>query len=141
MLADATIVDAKQLCSSNFIFSSSGMMLYNFALVQRWANYGPRAKFGRPVLLFWPAGTYTNLNSHRELSGRPFFPLEIMDGSDFQKNKPQPCKIGIKNEKNEVRTFYFGDHISTWTVISKKKVFTFFSNQHVARGLQIWPFV
>ena len=38
-----------------------------------WANYGPRAKSGPPVLLFWPAGTYTNLNSHRELSGRPFF--------------------------------------------------------------------
>ena len=26
-----------------------------------------------PVLLFWPAGTYTNLNSDRELSERPFF--------------------------------------------------------------------
>ena len=23
--------------------------------------------------------------------------------------------------KNEVKTFYFGDHIRTWTVISKKK--------------------
>ena len=41
-----------------------------------------------------------------------------MDGSDFQKNKPQRCKIGIKNE---VKTFYFGDHIRMWTVISKKK--------------------
>ena len=44
-----------------------------------------------------------------------------MDGSDFQKNKPQRYKIGIKNEKNEVKTFYFGDYICTWTVISKKK--------------------
>ena len=41
-----------------------------------------------------------------------------MDGSDFQKNKPQRCKTGIKNE---VKTFYFGDHIRTLTVISKKK--------------------
>ena len=63
------------------------------------------------------AGTYTNLNSHSDLSGRSFFPLEIMDGSDFQKNRPQRCKIGIKNE---VKTFYFGDHIRTWTVISKR---------------------
>ena len=58
-----------------------------------------------------------------------------MDGSDFQKNKPQRSKIGIKNEKNEVKTFYFGDHIWTWSVISKKKkVFIFFSNQRAARG-------
>ena len=58
-----------------------------------------------------------------------------MDGSDFQKNKPQLCKIGIKNEKNEVKTFYFGDHIRTRTVISKKeKVFTLFSNQRAACG-------
>ena len=44
-----------------------------------------------------------------------------MDTSDFQKNKPQRRKIGIKNEKNEVKTFYFGDHIRTRTVISEKK--------------------
>ena len=44
-----------------------------------------------------------------------------MDGSNFQKTKPQRCEIGIKNEKNEVEIFYFGDHIRTWTVISKKK--------------------
>ena len=56
---------------------------------------------------------------------KTFFPLEIMDGSDFQKNKPQRRKIGIKNEKNEVKTSYFGDHIRTWTVISKKKIFCF----------------
>ena len=41
-----------------------------------------------------------------------------MDGSDFEKIKPQRCKIGIKNE---AKTSYFGDHIRTWTVISKKK--------------------
>ena len=52
---------------------------------QTWANYGPRAKSDPPVLLFWPAGTYTNLNSRREFDVRPFFPLEIMGGSDFQK--------------------------------------------------------
>ena len=90
-------------------------------LDQTWANYGPRAKSGSLVLLFWPAGIYTKLNSHRELNGRPFIPLEIMNDSDFQKNKPQRCKIGIKNEKNKVKTFYFGDHIRTKTVISKKK--------------------
>ena len=44
-----------------------------------------------------------------------------MDDSDFQKNKPQRCKIGIKNEKNEMKMFYFGDHIRTWTVIFKKR--------------------
>ena len=61
-----------------------------------------------------------------------FFPLEIMDGSNFQQNKPQRCKTGIKNE---VKTSCFGDHIRTWTVISKKKkVFTLFSNQRAARG-------
>ena len=86
-----------------------------FELEQTWANYGPRAKSGPPVILFWPTVTNTNLNSHRELSGRPFFSL---NGSDFQQNKPQRCKIGIKNE---VKTFHFGDHIRTWTVISKKK--------------------
>ena len=53
-------------------------------------------------------------------------------GSDFQQNKPQQCKIGIKNE---VKTFYLGHHIRTWTVIfKKKKVFTLFSNQRAARG-------
>ena len=52
---------------------------YLYSLEQTWAKYGP------PVLLFWPASTYTNLNSHREFSGGPFFPFEIMDGSDFQK--------------------------------------------------------
>ena len=74
-----------------------------------------------------------NSHFHHELSGRPFFPLEITDGSDFQKNKPQRCKIEMKNE---VKTFDFGDHIRTWTVISKKekKVFTLFSNQRAARG-------
>ena len=76
------------------------------------------AKSGPPVLLFWSTGTYANLNSYRELSGRPFFPLEIMDGSDFQENKPQQCKTGIKNE---VKTFHFGNHIRTWTVIFKKR--------------------
>ena len=82
-----------------------------YSLDQTWANYDPRAQSSPPVLLFWPAGTYTNLNFHRELSGeRPFFSLEIMDGCDFQKNKPQRCEIGIKNE---VKTIYFGDHIRT----------------------------
>ena len=92
------------------------------------------AKSGPPVLLFWPTRTYTNLNSHRELSRRLFYPLEIMDGSDFQKNMPQLCKIGIKNEKNNAKTFYFEDHICTWIVIFKKKVLTLFSNQRAARG-------
>ena len=55
-----------------------------------------------------------------------------MDGSDFQNNKPQRCKIGIENE---VKTFYFENHIRAWTVISKK-IFTLFSNQRdAARGL------
>ena len=63
-----------------------------------------------------------------------------MDGSDFQKNKPQRCKIEMKNEKNEVKTFYFGDYICTWTVISnKKKVFTSFYNQRAARGFTVFP--
>ena len=61
-----------------------------------------------------------------------------MDGSDFQKNKPQRCKIEIKNE---VKTFYFGGQIRTWTVISKKrKVFTLFSNQRAARGFNSFFF-
>ena len=93
----------------------------NHAFEQIWANYGPQAKSGPPILLFWPADTYTNLNSHRELSGRPFFVLEIIDGSVFQKNKPQRYKIEIKKEKNEMKTFHFEDHIRTWTVISEKK--------------------
>ena len=54
-----------------------------------------------------------------------------MGGSGFQKNKPQRCKNGIKNEKSEVKTFYFGDHIRTWTVISQGKVFTLCSNHSV----------
>ena len=97
-------------------------------------NYGPRAKSGLPVLLFWPAGTYGNLHSHHEFSGRPFFRLEITNGSDFPKKKPQRCIIEMKNE---VKTFDFGDHIRTWTVISEKKekkVFTLFSNQRATRG-------
>ena len=67
-----------------------------------------------------------------------------MDGSDFEKNKPQRCKIGIRNDKNEVKTIYYGDHIRTWTVISKKKkkglhlVFSF-SNQRAARGVNSFP--
>ena len=106
------------------------------SLHQTWANYDSRSKSGPPVLLFWPAGAYTNLNSHRELRRRSYFSLEIINVSAFQKNKPQWCKIGIKNEKNEMKTFYFRDHIRTWTVISekkRKKVFTLFSNQRAAR--------
>ena len=106
-------------------------------LDQTWANNGPRAKSSPQVLSFWPASTYTNLNSHRELSGRPFFPLEIMNGSDFQKNKPQWCKIGIKNEKNEVKIFYFEDHICTWSVISKKRSSPCFLVFQSACGLQL----
>ena len=109
-----------------------------------WANYGPRAKSGSQVNLFWPAGTYTNLNSHRELSERPFFPLKIMVGCDFQKkNKPQWYKIGIKNE---VKAFYFEDHICTWTVIFKKKkdlhlVLQSACGPRLQQFFQIWPFV
>ena len=63
---------------------------------QTWANYGPLATSGPPVFLFWPAGTYTNLNSHREFSGRPFFSLEIMDGSEFQKIRLNGAKLEEK---------------------------------------------
>ena len=116
------------------------------ALAQTWANYGPRVKSGPLVLLFWPAGIYTNLNFHRKLSGRPFFfPLEITDGSDFQKNKPQRYKIGIKNEKNEVKIFYYGNHIRTRTVIFKKKglhlVFQSACGPRLQQFFQIWPFM
>ena len=41
-----------------------------------------------------------------------------MGSSDFQQNKPQRCKIGIKDEVNSL---YFGDHNRTCIVISKKK--------------------
>ena len=97
----------------------------------------------RPAGQIRPAGSFILArrhlqklkNSHHELSGRPFFPLKITDGSDFQKNTPQRCKIEMKHE---VKNFYFGDHIRTWTVISEKKkvkkVFTLFSNQRAARG-------
>ena len=74
------------------------------SVTQTWANYGPRAKSGPPVLLFWLAGTYRNFNFHHELSGKPFLPSEFTDGSDFQQNKPQRCTIEMKNE---VKTFYF----------------------------------
>ena len=81
----------------------------------------------RPTRQIRPAGlgTYTNLNSHRELRGKPFFSLKIMDGSDFQQNKPQRCKTGIKNE---VKTFHVGNHIRTWTVISKKSLHLVFQS-------------
>ena len=52
---------------------------------QTLTNYGPRAKSSPPVLLFWPAGTYANLNSHPEFIERSFFSVEIIIGSDFQK--------------------------------------------------------
>ena len=71
------------------------------------ADMGKLRPAGYFILARWHL---QQLNSHRELSGRPFFPFEIMDGSDFQKNKPQRCKFEIKNE---VKTFYFGDHIRT----------------------------
>ena len=92
----------------------------------------------------WPTGTYINLNSHRALSGRPFFPLEIMDGSDFQKNKPWRCKIGIKNE---VKTFYFGrSHSYVDRDLQKKKkkrtslVFQSACGPRLQQFFQIWPF-
>ena len=81
------------------IFWNGSVENFHFAfqqsdwLEQTWVNFGPRAKSGPPVLIFWPAGTYTNLNSHHELSERPFFSLGIMDGSDFQTNKPQQCSL------------------------------------------------
>ena len=51
-----------------------------------------------------------------------------MDGSEFQQNRPQRCKIEIKNE---VKTFHSGDHIRARI---SKKVYTLFSNQRAARG-------
>ena len=42
----------------------------------------------------------------------------MMDGSYLKKKKPQRCKIEMNNE---VKTFYFGDHIRTWIVILKKE--------------------
>ena len=66
--------------------------------------------------------------------------LEITDGSDFQKNKPQRNRIEMKNK---VKAFYFRDHIRTWTVISikkkEKKIFTLFSNQRAARASTVFP--
>ena len=59
-----------------------------------------------------------------------------MDGSDFQKNMPQRCKIGIKNE---VKIFYFGDHIRTWTVISKKRSLPCFSIRVRPAASTIFP--
>ena len=55
----------------------------------------PSADMGklRPAGQVRPAGPYTNLNSHREFSGRPFFPLEVMDGSDFQKISLNGAKL------------------------------------------------
>ena len=92
----------------------------------------------RPSGQIRPAGPFTLARRHLHklklpprIGWKTFLSLEIMDGSDFQKNKPQRCKIEIKNE---VENFYFGDHIRTWTVISKKKVFTLFFNQRAARG-------
>ena len=35
--------------------------------------------------------------------------------------------------KNEVKTFYFGDHICTWTVISEKK------GMVVTFPISVWP--
>ena len=91
----------------------------------------------RPAGPFILAGdTYTNSNSHRELSKRPFFPLEIMDDNDFQQNKPQRCKIGMKNE---VKTFYFGDHVRTWTVISKKRSSPCFSISVRSAASTVFP--
>ena len=61
--------------------------------------------------------------------------------SRFQKNKPQRRKIGIKNE---VKTFYFGDHIRTWTVTQKKGLHLVFQSAcgpRVQQFSQIWPFV
>ena len=45
---------------------------------------GVRANMGKlwPAGQIRPAGSYRNLNSHHELSRRPFFPLETTDGSD-----------------------------------------------------------
>ena len=113
-----------------------------FRLSQTWANYGPRAKSGPSVLLFWPAGTYTNLNSHSEFSGRPCFSFRNHEWQWLSKTKLQRFKIGIKNE---VKTFYFGDHICTWTVISPKKglllVFQSACGQLLQQLFQIWLFM
>ena len=96
----------------------------------------------RPAGQIRPAGPFILAHRHLhklklppQIERKTFFPLEIMDGSDLKKkNKPQRSKIGIKSEKNEVKTLYFGDHIREWTVISKKKIFNLFSNQRAARG-------
>ena len=71
----------------------------------------------RPGGQIRPAGSLILARPHlqklkllHDLSGRPFFPLQITDSSNFQKNKPRRCKIEMKNE---VKTFYFGDHIRT----------------------------
>ena len=69
-----------------------------------------------PLCQIRPAGPFILARWHLHklklplcIERKTVFPLEIMDvyGSDFQKNKPQRCKIGIKNE---VKAFHFGDH-------------------------------
>ena len=73
----------------------------------------------RPAGFFILAGRYLQkLKLPPSIEQKTFFPVEITDGSNFQKNKPLRCKIEMKNE---VKTFYFGDDIRTWTVISKTK--------------------
>ena len=74
----------------------------------------------RPAGQIRPAGPFILARRHLlKPKLPPWIKRKIMDGSDFfQKNKPQRCKIEIKNE---VKTFHFGNHIRTWTVISKKK--------------------
>ena len=76
----------------------------------RKATHRSRTDMGklRPAGQIRPAGSF--------ILARPFFPLKITDGSDFQKNKPQQCKIEMKNE---VKIFYFGDYFML--VISKKE--------------------
>ena len=55
-----------------------------------------------------------------------------MDGSDFEKIILNGAKL---EKKNEVKNFYFGDHIRTWTVIFKKK------RSSACFPISVWPVV
>ena len=73
---------------------------------------------------------------------KTFFSIRDHGGSDFKK-KQQRCKIEMKNE---AKTFYFGDHIRTWSCDFQKKERN--KGLHlIACGLwlqqffQIWPFM
>ena len=93
------------------------------SLAQTWAfgKLRPTGQIRLPVLLFRLAGTYRNLNSHHELSGRPFFSFRDHGWQWFKK---KASMLQNWNEKQGENLLFWRSHshVELWSPKKKENI-------------------